>query len=440
MEAARVLFVAPSAYPLGGVQSWLDYLLPGLKARGWQPVLGLVAGHLHDVQRYVQEHPGHDVVSIASPTGSREGRVRAVVDAIRQVRPQLAVCVNICDCYAAIERLRAEREEAPHVVMADHSLEPDFLLDARAWRHVLDGFVGTNRLTVRLACEYAGLEPARVHYAPYGVPLAPDAANRAVRADDPLRIGYSGRLEQPQKRVQDIPAILAELERAGIAYRLRIAGDGPYKAELAAQLQARVERGAVEFLGRVDPAALAEQLYEWASVLLVTSAWETGPIVIWEAMAQHLAVVSSRYIGCGLEGGLRDGDNCLLYPAGDATSAAAQLARIADPALRRTLAGRAHDLVRTRYSREHSVAAWDECLRAVTRVAARSHAGAARAFTPDGRLDKWLGPRRGENVRRLFGRSHAHAEPGSEWPHTDHRLGPAEQEAFWAMAGEADAA
>jgi len=439
MEAARVLFVAPSAYPLGGVQTWLDYLLPGLRARGWQPVLGLVEGTLHDVPRYVQAHPGHEVVNIPCATGSREGRVRALVDAIRRVRPQLLVSVNICDCYAAVERLRAEGEAAPHVAMADHSLEPDFLRDAAAWRHVLDGFVGTNLLTVRLARDEAGLEPSRVHYAPYGVLPGTRGADHDAGPRKTLRIGYSGRLEQAQKRAQDIPAILKRLDDAGVDYRLRIAGDGPYRTELAAQLHAHTERGAVEFLGRVDQAALGERLYEWADVLLVTSAWETGPIVIWEAMAQHLAVVSSRYIGCGLEGGLRDGDNCLLYPAGDPAAAAAQLARLGDLALRRSLAGRALDLIRRRYSREQSIAAWDECLRAVISVPARAHAGPVREFAPDGRLDKWLGAGRGETLRRWLGRGHAHVEPGGEWPHTDHRLTVAEEEAFWARAREADA-
>jgi len=437
MDATRVLFVAPSAYPLGGVQTWLDYLLPGLRARGWHPVLGLVAGPLHDVERYVQVHPGHETVSIRSTTGSREGRVRALVDAIRRVQPQLLVSVNISDCYAAIGRLRSQGETAPRVAMADHSLEPDFLADAAAWQHVLDGFIGTNRLTLRLARDYAGIAPSRVHYAPYGVPLAAPTPHAAT-AQRKLRIGYSGRLEKKQKRVQDIPAILARLEATGIDSQLRIAGDGPCRPELETQLRRQAAKGDVEFLGHVDAAALGERLYQWADVLLVTSAWETGPIVIWEAMAQRLAVVTSRYIGSGLEGGLRDGENCLLYPAGDANAGAGQLARMADSPFRHALAAHALEMVSQRYSRERSIAAWDECLRAVIGAPALRAPLAAREFAFDGRLDRWLGTSLGETVRSLLGRSHVHAEPGGEWPHTDHRLSTADEEAFWAMAREKD--
>src|SRR5262245_37215454 len=38
-----VLFVAPSAYPLGGVVTWLDYLLASLAYCAWRLVLGLTS-------------------------------------------------------------------------------------------------------------------------------------------------------------------------------------------------------------------------------------------------------------------------------------------------------------------------------------------------------------------------------------------------------------
>src|SRR5690349_18307661 len=42
--ARNILFVAPSAYPLGGVATWLDYVVPGLRHRNWKVTLGLVQG------------------------------------------------------------------------------------------------------------------------------------------------------------------------------------------------------------------------------------------------------------------------------------------------------------------------------------------------------------------------------------------------------------
>ena len=88
-ENRRLLFVAPSAYPLGGVATWLDYLLPGLEEQGWEPSLGLVAGKHHDPVRYLAAHPLQRAVSIHNPTdkasaaaGARVGHARAPTDEI----------------------------------------------------------------------------------------------------------------------------------------------------------------------------------------------------------------------------------------------------------------------------------------------------------------------------------------------------------------------
>lgn len=438
VSSETILFVAPSAYPLGGVQTWLDYLLPGLAARSWRPVLGLTAGRFHDVGRYLTVHPWPDAVAIPNPTGSAEGRIRALIATVHRVRPQLVVSVNIPDTYAAVERLRARRQTSPRVVMTNHSIESHYLSDAWAWRHVLDGMIGTNRLTCRLAEEYAGLESARVYYAPYGVEC-PSLPVRRVRNAGPLRIAYSGRLDEGQKRAGDIPGILDCLETLGVDYAFRVAGGGPSEAALRERLRSGIAAGRVRFLGVLDSTALDERLYDWADVLLVTSFWETGPIVIWEAMARGLSVVSSRYVGSGLEGSLKNGDNCLLFPVGDVQAAAAQLRRATDPQLRAALAERGYQLVSDRYTREQSVASWDRCLRAILQQPHREKDGKPKptSVAPSGRLDHWLGTGLGESVRRMLGRSFPHTDPGGEWPHANSICHVNEPD-FWENAAHID--
>jgi glycosyltransferase involved in cell wall biosynthesis len=432
-----LLFVAPSAYPLGGVQTWLDYLLPGLTGRGWRPVLGLVAGRFHDVACYLKVHPWPDAMAIPNPTGSAEGRIRALVAAVRRVQPELVLSVNIPDAYAAVERMRGRGEAAPRVVMTNHSIELPYVSDTKAWRHVIDGMVGTNRLTCRLATEWACLDPSRVHYAPYGVECPSLPVRRAPKSG-PLRIAYSGRLDEGQKRVQDIPLILDRLGALGVQWELRVAGGGASEGMLRERLRPRIDAGSVQFLGVLNPSALTERLYDWANVLLLTSYWETGPIVIWEAMARGLPVVSSRYVGSGLEGSLSDGGNCLLFPVGDVQAAAVQLRRATDPKFRAALAEAGHRLVRERYTREHSVEAWDQCLRAIMAQPSRLTATTANASVAAGRLDRWLGPGPGETVRRLLKRRFHHNDPGGEWPHA--RSAPTlDERGFFRRAEQIDA-
>ena len=124
---------------------------------------------------------------------------------------------------------------------------------------------------------------------------------------------------------------------AGVAYELLIAGGGPDENWLRGQLSDAADSGRVRFLGTLAGNDLVEQVYSRVDALLITSLWETGPIVAWEAMAHGAVVVTSAYIGSGLEGSLEPGDNCLMFPIGDAVAAADCLERLRDTGLRSRL-------------------------------------------------------------------------------------------------------
>jgi len=434
MNAApgHVLFVAPSAYPLGGLATWLDYLLPGLEAKGWLATLGLAAGRFHDPERYLLAHPWHRVVRIPCRTGSREGRVRALEAAIAQLTPDLVASVNIPDSVEAAARRRAEGQPV-RAVLTMHGIQQDLVADAARCARMLDAVVCANRLAAELVTR-TGSFPERVFYAPCGVAASEQLPDREPRGEI-LRLLYAGRLEHEQKRVLDVVPILSALDARGARWRLTIAGSGPAEAELRDHLAAAGLRGRVDFLGSVAHADLLDEVLPQADVLLITSLWETGPIVAWEAMAAGVVVASGRYIGSGQEASLRDEQNCLLLPLADPAAAAARIERLRDPLLFDRLRAGGLALVRARYTHAHSVAAWDSALRRIGGLPVRvlpplSPAPAA------GRLDHLLGTGSGERLRHVLGRSFTHAEPGGEWPHS-YSLG-GDPQAFWDHARAVD--
>lgn len=413
----RVLFIAPSAYPLGGVAVWLDYLAARLQAHGWEPLVGLVGGQWHDVGRYRAAYPGLPVVAIENPTGSAEGRIRALVRILDQVRPEVAIGVNIADLYPASQRLRA-RGVYVRTVLALHGIAADLFDDVQREAEVLDAVIATNRLACRLCVEHAGMPAERVLYAPYGVDVESLAALPHTPAGEALRIAWVGRLEQDQKRVDSIPVVLTHLDGLGVEYVLRIAGDGPDREPLLKTTRSWVEAGRVEYLGGLPADRIGPEVYAKADALLVTSSWETGPIVVWEAMAAGVAVVSSRYVGSGLEGALMHDENCLMFAVGDGKGAAVQLARLRDAGLREAVVRGGRRLVTERYSVDRSVNAWAECLDSIMDLPPCQDNGRETRPRPAGRLDRLLGVGLGESVRSALGIRFPHAEPGGEWPHS----------------------
>ena len=415
----RLLFIAPSAYPLGGVATWIDYLLPGLEEQGWEPTLGLAAGKYHDAGRYLAEHPFHRVRCIYNPTGSQEGRVRALCDAVLQVDPAVVLSVNISDTYLAMARLRSSGRSKAKAVMTLHGIQTDLLADAHTFRYVLDAVICTNRLTCELVYERAAVAPGRVHYAPYGVEIVPvDLSNRKTNADR-LRIAWVGRLEEEQKQVSDIPRILQLLDQRGIAFELWVVGTGPDEGRLRQQLAPWLGDGRAQIWGALPREQVYRDIYRNADIFLLTSSWETGPIVLWEAMSFSLPAVTSDYLGAGPEGSLVDQKNCLMYPVGDIECAVDCIARFQDPNLRSDLGAQALSLVSERYTTGASIAAWSGVLNDICASDLKKIESPEMRLPPRGRLDHWLGVRTGETLRRTVGLRFEHQDAGGEWPHTN---------------------
>lgn len=411
----KILFVSGSAYPLGGLATWLDYLLPGLRRRGWDPVLGLVQGPRHHrPEAYLTKHPCDSWRAIPCTTGTPEGRCRAIVQAIEEEDADLVVGVNIPDAYYAVDRLRHAGNRRVRVLMTIHGILPQLFSDVQRFEPVLDGIAATNRLACNLALQLGAADPGRVWYAPYGMPV-PNGSPTPVKPTDRWRVGYVGRLDQDQKRVLDLPKIAAKLDELGIDQEWRIAGNGPELAELRSSM----DFFSAAFLGHVSHSDLAQQVYQVIDVLLVTSRWETGPMVIWEAMRQGVPVVTSRYVGSGRENALRHEENALVFPVGDVQAAAREIARLfAEPKLRARLREQGYNLIRQRYSQEVSVGAWDQCFQDVLSRPARTVDGKLEVPHAAGRLDRWMPPGIGDLLRNVLGRTMADSGPGGEWPHS----------------------
>jgi glycosyltransferase involved in cell wall biosynthesis len=429
----RILFVAPSAYPLGGVAEWLDYTMAGLTEQGWECTLGLTSGRFHDAERYLAVHPWHSVERIPNPTGSSEGRVKALQSAISSTRPDILAVINLVDAYEAVRRMRLAGSASPRIATTLHGLQADLLADLRAHRDVIDAVVVTNELTRLLAEEALG-GTGRVFYAPYGVPQQPA---RPLREPVPGRLAllYSGRLEESQKRITDLAKLLVEVRKSGVDATLSIAGDGPDASSLHAAVQACGLGDFVRHLGVLDQESLARE-YQTHDALVVTSSWETGPIVAWEAMSHGLPVLSSRYVGSGRECALVDGSNCLLFPLGDMAAAAMKALMLLDGGVRAKLVNGGLALVSDRYSRDASVRQWTSALEQVMFLPRLGAASPSNKTPPSGRLDRLLGTVAGERIRAMLGLAFAHSSAGSEWPHTSHAN--VDQEFWLARAGELD--
>jgi len=140
----------------------------------------------------------------------------------------------------------------------------------------------------------------------------------------------------PVKGVEVLLRACASLAGGSKTFSLRIAGEGPDRAKLAALTDRLGLRDRVSFEGYVPHGDALWRLYRESDAFVLPSLSEGFPRVIYEAMSQGLPVVASSAGGIAAE--LAGGVDALLVPPGDDRALAAGIAALpADPDLRRRL-------------------------------------------------------------------------------------------------------
>jgi glycosyltransferase involved in cell wall biosynthesis len=133
-------------------------------------------------------------------------------------------------------------------------------------------------------------------------------------ADGRRRIVYSGRLVDV-KRVDLLVDAFVSIASQRPEWDLVIVGDGPMRPQLEAKVPAEFH-SRVKWLGFIDNQETVSAIYRSSDVLVLPSDYEPWALVINEAAAAGLAIVSSNVVGAAAEL-VRDRVNGRLFPPGD---------------------------------------------------------------------------------------------------------------------------
>ncbi len=177
------------------------------------------------------------------------------------------------------------------------------------WSDVVDIYVAPSRFARDLFVD-AGLDPERVMVKPNFV--APDPGMRQETGEGVL---FAGRLA-PEKGV----LTLLEAWKALPDIRLRIAGDGPLRRELARIIEAEGLSDRVELLGPQSPERILELIADSRCLVFPSQWYETFGRVAAEAFACGVPVVASR-LGAMAEV-VSDGVTGRLFESGNAQALA----------------------------------------------------------------------------------------------------------------------
>lgn len=223
------------------------------------------------------------------------------------------------------------------------------------WR-MADAGIAISDSIARFAVEVEGAKAEKVHTIPYGLPYTPIPPAEVQEARDTMRenLGFG-------RNTLLVGMICRLVEQKGVIYGLRafsriaaqlpsayliIAGDGPQRRSLEAEMLLLGLQGRVRFLGWRDD---VPQIMAALDVLLVPSLWEGFGLVMLEAMAQAVPVIASGV--SAIPEIVVHGETGLLTPPRDVDELAVSLAALlGDHALRRHMGMMAQERLEEHFS------------------------------------------------------------------------------------------
>jgi Glycosyl transferases group 1 len=206
----------------------------------------------------------------------------------------------------------------------------------------VDGMLCISAATVALSrARLPGLSPDRILLLPLPVDPPASPPRERDRENAELVIGYCGRIQRHQKRVERLPFIASALRTAGMSHRWELLGTGPDQPGLE---HAMASVGAKARFHGVQTGDAYWNIVSGWDVIVFTSDFEGLPIAMLEAMIRGVIPVFPD-VDCGGRDYARRVAPELVYPAADLPGAARVLTWLQglDASGRRLLQDRARD-------------------------------------------------------------------------------------------------
>lgn len=283
----RVIFTTPM-WNISGVNTFTESVIKGLNRRGFDAELLFT---LDDVDRNFLPDVPHRFLDEAIPG---EGGPVSADRWSRIIRylVENAPCIFVPGYDYVASVVSPALPDDVGVLGVIHSDDKEHYEHAvrlgRYWNAIVAVSECCYERTVALNSAFKAVS----HHIPYGIQLPTRYERPAREPGAPLRLVFSGRIEQIQKNCLAIPQLVRELDAQGFPYVLTMLGDGEEAGTLRAEMREQIDAGRVQMPGRVTMDQVREALLE-NDVFMLVSFFEGLPVSMLEAMAHGCVPVVS---------------------------------------------------------------------------------------------------------------------------------------------------
>lgn len=320
-DKKRVIFCTID-WMVSGVNTFIENLVGELNQRGFDASILFTTHYTADLDEGCM--PKVPYQYLASTDLAPPKRRERLTEYLKSMQP----CVYLPNFDYISSSITPNLPPKAGVLGILHSDEDEHYLHGYRMGHYWHGIVGvSNRICSRLIDMNPSFEK-KCQRISYGVPV-PEYDLPLVeksRDTEKLKLVYTGRLVQAQKRIFDFVELVKQLSESNIDFEMTFVGDGVDQDEFRRRIQPFVERGVVRLTGRLEPHQITKELLSHHALVLMSD-FEGLPLSLLEAMACECVPVVTQ-IESGISEILTHGENALMSPLRDVSSMVENIVRL----------------------------------------------------------------------------------------------------------------
>ena len=285
-----MLIVLPDHLRVSGITTWAMHAIRGLRERSIPSGIIVHTKEGESVPEFLEPYVVanlENATSIQRLHGSLDELVPLYLETIKKFHAitgqPVLVSPNLHgDCYGAIAMIAQEHPELVRVAAWIHSDNEYDIAVAKRYEPMIHAIVPVSRELCEIVQRVIPSRAADVFHIPYCVEVYQEQHRREPREGRPLRLVYTGRLDEHQKRVSSLPLLARNMKEAGLDFEFRIVGDGPLMEDLS-EATAMIEE--ITLVGSVPPDRVRSHL-QWGDVWVLPSRYEGQSVAMLEALSE----------------------------------------------------------------------------------------------------------------------------------------------------------
>lgn len=320
MENAQCIFECDYGLGLGGIEAWTKSICTELLLSGRKNIHIISDSGEYDIPDILVEK-----VTKLPIEHDEMFAPQNMVNIIRYLMRQMPCVVITGQFYMTLLSACLVKQHFPeqiHIISVIHFGKEDLYRQYASVNSYVDQFIGVSKDITEGLQKY-GVQSDKLDH--MTCPVKCDKVLEKIytaEGKEPIRLGFAGRVNAKQKRMDLVPALVSKLNMLNVNYYLEIAGEGDYSDKLREFVESNELEDRVKLVGRLDRAAVPE-FWKNKDVCLSLSDYEGRSISIMEAMANGAVPVVTET--SGVHEDIIDGKNGYIVALGDVDAMAERI-------------------------------------------------------------------------------------------------------------------